>query len=182
MVNSRISDKASLTLYVPDKTVYVDHGKLIQTLLSIELIGAQTGEYQFLAGNNFFNHIGFLGCSPNIPLTLEQDEHPLQVRIPSLNTPALFCGSRAWAPLCPECKHALQTWKDSIENKIEAGIYCDRCHTLIPTENLNFRKRACYSRHVIHIEPVFESEAVPTPILLGVLADVFKTSFKYAYT
>ena len=171
---------SSLALYSQD-SVSLAHAELIELLNSIELTGKPLGAFQFLAGPRFFNHIIFLGCAPNIPTLPHQGENYIRISVLLRTNPILLAGTRAPAPLCPDCKQPFERWKTRIGAAEDETISCLQCHASIPVAHLNFRKRACFSRHIIRIEPIFESEAIPADGFLDSLSRAFSADFKYAY-
>lgn len=76
----------------------------------------------------------------------------------------------------------MDDWLAAIDAASGSRIECARCKQQVDISRLHFRKRACYTRFVIQIQPVFESEAIPDAGLLAALEDTFGAEFKYAYT
>ena len=173
--------RPSLTLYTATGSDHIAHSELIDLLKSIELIGKPIATSRFLAGSRFFSHIAFLGCAPNIAIGPEQGPQHIRITVPALPKPELFSGSRAPAPLCPACKQAIEHWKHHIGATKNGAISCPQCNVSTPVNHLNLRKRACFSKHIICIAPVYESEAVPTDGLIGTLNETFSTRFAYAF-
>ena len=76
----------------------------------------------------------------------------------------------------------MDDWLTSISAAASDQIECASCKRSNQISRLHFRKRACYTRFAIQIQPVFESEAVPDAGLLAALTQAFGSEFKYAYT
>ena len=171
----------SLTLYTQYNSVGSIHAELIEALTSLGFIGDPLHASQFLTGPHFFKYITFLGCAPSIPVLPAQGPQFIRVSIPALTKPGLFAGSRAPAPLCSSCKHALDNWKQDIERSENDEITCPRCQASTAVSYLNLRKRACFSQNIVRIEPIFESEALPANGLLETLNKEFDARFAYAY-
>ena len=174
--------RSSLVLYAASSELEVAPQRLINLLISCGLIDRPLGDQAFLAGDRFFQHITFLGCSPSIALLPEQGENFLRIDISCYAEPVLFAGSRAHTPLCRYCgKPYAEDWKERIQSAGDSMLRCAGCGRSKPIAQLNFRRRACYSRSIIRISPVFESEAMPSPQLLEALASAFDMPFRYAY-
>lgn len=181
--DSRISLlRSSLALYAAAPETGVSLRQISGLLASCGLISSPLGDQAFLAGDRFFQHISFLGCAPAIALRPEQSENFLRINISCSSRPLFFAAPRAYAPLCPHCRNAFSDgWKQAVESSDDGMLTCDGCGRSSPISQINFRRRACYSRAVIRISPVFESEAVPAPNLLALLASEFDVPFHYAY-
>jgi hypothetical protein len=145
------------------------------------LLGKHLDKNIFLPGEQFFNHITFMGCAPNIPLTPEQGENHIKIQIITLNSPILLADENSPTPLCSGCGTRLLLWKKLIKRARSSQIRCDACHTHLAIQDINFRKRACYSQTAIGVGPVFESEAQPGEGLMNKLAETCNTRFSYAY-
>ncbi len=173
---------ASLTLYSEHGSARPEHHRLIEHLGSIGLIGKACGPASYLSGPRFFHHITFLGCAPNLTLDPAEGDDYLHLEIPRLPRPLLYAGNSSRAPLCPDCRKAIDDWREQLATSTDGIIGCTSCSTTHPVNALNLRKRACYSSCIIRIAPVFESEAVPGSELLAALNRVFDSHFGYAYT
>jgi hypothetical protein len=174
--------RPSLTLYAATDSRHIAHAELIDLLKSIELIGNPVATSQFLAGPRFFSQIVFLGCAPNILIDPKQGTQHIRIAVPVLSKPELFSARLAPAPVCPACKQEIEHWKQHIGATENGEIICPRCHVSTPVSHLNLRKRACFSKHIIRIAPVFESEAVPADGLMDTLSKIFSVHFTYAFT
>jgi len=172
---------SSLALYA--NGTGITHARLLDVLHAIDMIGESVGVFQYRAGKKFFNHIAFLGCSPSFHASAGNglETPPLRIYIPHLTRPKLFTSARGQTPLCPRCNHPLADWIQQLKTARAPEVRCHQCQNLAPLRELKLRKRACYSQHIIRIEPVFESEAVPADRLLSTLHEVLKVPFQYAY-
>jgi hypothetical protein len=156
--------------------------RLIALLVSNGLMGSPLSDAKFLAGDRFFQYVSFLGCSPSLSLLPEQGDDHLRIEISSLVRPVLSVAQRVHIPLCLHCgKPHTEGWQWRIGESIDGSLKCGSCDQSNRIEQLNFRRRACYSRNFIRISPVFESEAIPAPQLLQALQSEFDTPFQYAY-
>ena len=174
--------RPSLMLYPATDSSHIAHAELIGLLKSIELIGNPIATSQFLAGPRFFSQITFLGCAPNIQVDPKQGTQHIRIAVPELSKPELFSARRAPAPVCPSCKQEIEHWKQHIGATENGDMICPRCHVSTPVSHLNLRKRACFSKYIIRITPVFESEALPTDGLMDTLSKTFNARFTYAFT
>ena len=202
---------SSLALYATSTDVEIDRAQLVGFLASRKLIGQPIREAllpvseellaeegllggeglsanegvsmseSFLAGEDFFKAISFLGCSPAIALRPEDGPQFMRITVGVSAVPILFTHQRARPPLCMACKTPMHDWKGTIRRSSENSIECEHCQQVNAIEQLHFRKRACFTRTVIRIQPVFESEAIPDSSLLFALADIFNVEFRYAY-
>jgi len=174
--------RPSLVLYAALADHEVPAQSLVALLSSNGLIGRALSEHKFLAGDRFFQSISFLGCSPSIALQPQQGEVYLRIEISSFVRPVLFCAPRAHTPLCRHCgRPFLEDWPLRINQSTDGNMVCKSCDLPNRIEQLNFRRRACYSRSVVAFSPVFESEAVPSEQLMQALQSEFATPFRYAY-
>ena len=171
----------SLTLFAREDAASPAHADLIARLQSIGLLGKPLATSLFLTGPEFFKHISFLGCAPNIPLIPEESDQFMRIHVRLLQRAQLFTADNARPPLCNSCRTPFAAWQAEL-NADQPGLRCSHCGERTSAGDLKLGRRACYSRHVIQIAPVFEGEAVPSHILLSELEKQFDSPFAYAYT
>lgn len=145
----------------------------------MEFIDEALEDRRYLSGKQFLNQLSFLGCAPNIVFKPEQGEHFLRIDIPQLTAPTLFLGERTKPVICPQCKQIIDDWA----SQLSQGRYatCPHCKAVSPPTQLNFRRKACFTQHIIRISPIFESEAVPNKTLLDQLKSRLDLQFYFAY-
>jgi len=146
-------------------------------LRSIGLIGARLDANRFRAGDGFLELITFLGCAPRVPLEVAADGAFCHIELPPVSAHAtLWSGDNLRPPRCPHCDSLLIR-----ESSDAAAWTCSGCGRSTPLRDINWRRRACYARSVVHVWNVHESEAVPTSGLLTALRDVSDGEWDYCY-
>lgn len=144
-------------------------------------LGEPLAENSFLTGERIFDYISFLGCAPNLPLTPEEGNGYLRIVLLALEEPALFLSEKVRPVKCPECAARIDNWVEYIVPDYGPDLSCPQCEKATPLQNLQFRKRACFSRTIIQILPIFESEAVPADSFINALNAEFDARFEIAF-
>lgn len=145
------------------------------------MIGKPVDDFVFLTGERFIDFITFMGCAPRIPLSPDESEHYLRITVPVLDSARLFCAPSCRTPACDSCRAPITNWKELLYPSMHGEFSCPACHAELHANTLNVGKRACYSRSVAQISPVFESEAIPSEHLLSALSEQLDTPFRYAF-
>ena len=171
----------SLTLFAREDSASPERAKLIARLQSIGLLGQQLDSSLFLSGTELFQHISFLGCAPSIPLTPGESDQFLRIQVPKLERAHLFTADNTRVPVCNTCRTPFAAWQSQLKGGAHI-LHCSNCRERTSVMDLKLGKRACYSRQIIQVAPVFEGEAVPSQNLLNELERCFDTPFAYAYT
>jgi hypothetical protein len=145
------------------------------------LLGEPIDDNSFLAGERFFDCISFLGCAPNLPLSPGEGDGYLRILLLALDEPTLFLSKKVHPVICPTCKTRIDNWAEHIVAAKASVLSCPQCVNATPLQSLNFRKRACFSRTIMQIFPVFEAEANPADWFVNALNQEFDAAFKVAF-
>jgi len=147
------------------------------------------GEQRYLVGDNFLAQIGFLGCSPDVNLSRNDNAdqagsafvHVSIARFPSLT----FLESHATRPpRCPHCRQALPDWPAAVQQWRERGeldTVCNSCETVIELPALDWRRTAGFASQAVYIWNVHEGEALPADILMQHLEKSTGSHWHYCY-
>lgn len=156
---------------------------LVSILDATGLLGDAETDTRFLPGDAFLDLIYFLGCSPNVNLSPNQDNHPYCTIEVAASPDQIRCqfGNNTKVPKCPVCRIELSHLMD---DKISKPCYlrqCPECHAELDLTTLNWRKSAVFSRTWIEIHNIFEAEAVPHDNLMQYLENETGRAWKVAY-
>lgn len=166
-----------------------DADDLLQQLHAIGFIGdAVSGSTQiFRAGEHFFDHLSFLGCSPYIRLEPKDpaDNNYCHVRVQNSDSPIFYFGQNIRIPACPDCKKPLKSVSDLLKDAGAVSPHdiwaCEHCGRNGEMRELNWRKTAAFTRIAIEIWSVHPNEAVPNSFLMGKLDEVTGMNWRYIY-
>lgn len=176
-----------LVLYPLDSTVTVDGKRLTQLLTESGLIGEEhdwQGEAHFLPGAHFLEQVVFLGCSPFINLAPPGDDKQgseyCHIALPSVTQPPAFLGGdNVRTPSCPHCKQAIENWRDGLA--ASEDFTCQACGEAISLPDINWRRSAAFARCSVQIWGIHDGEAVPSDLLMKLLAELAGSEWGYFY-
>jgi len=133
----------------------------------------------YFVGDNFLEQIAFLGCSPNINLTPQDNPDKFCfIRLITSQKISTFTSQHSHAPLCPHCKKAEKNWSDHIT---ASSLQCTACGQSAKPWLYNWRKSAGFGRFFIEVTEIYPQEAIPQPGLLSTLEQNHNTSWTYFY-
>jgi len=144
----------------------------------------------YLAGERFFDHISFVGCSPNINLAPPKDIHEYgsefcHVDVRSGDKVEFIGGDNVRPPSCPQCKTLDKAWQALLPRWAKAPEVftrqCAECGATKPLHMFNWRQRAGFAALSIHIWGVHEGEAVPNNTLMESLGELTRCTWDYLY-
>jgi len=173
---------ASLVLYptepdwVPD-----DPEALIIFLQAAGLAGDPLIKHEnsFLAGEKFLDHISFMGCSPNIKFSDENNDGKFTfIHLTITPTITALTGKHSFAPHCPHCKKPEKNWRELLKDN---QLTCSHCQQTANAWQFNWRKSAGFARCFIEITDIYPKEAIPQPLLLESLKKRFQISWGYFF-
>lgn len=172
----------SLFLYPKSVDWNIEPTKLVSSLNGIGFINDEIPDTQqcFFTGEQFLNHITFLGCAPSIQF-IATDEKPdfCFIRIIcSKEIKAIHTRTLARAPHCPHCKKPVQSWHESDKNKM---LRCTHCQKSSSVYDYDWRRTAGFARVFIEVTEVYPKEAIPQPSLLEKLASLTDVEWDYFY-
>ncbi|MFV1998314.1 MAG: hypothetical protein ACC641_09925 [Acidiferrobacterales bacterium] len=145
---------------------------------------AQRDPTRLLPGPKFMSLITFLGCSPTVSKTTENDtqsanEYFIDVTDRS-DLIVAVCGTPRQAPRCPQCKQVAPDWNKSPEAG-DVDLVCAICGFGSPCSGWDWGHRAGFGRQWINIWGVHEGEAVPGEKLLNSLQEISGFAWNYAW-
>ncbi len=166
-----------------------DSAALINALRKIQFIGdslptshkSQEQGQRFLVGDQFFQLMTFLGCSPNIEIEPREDMAFCHVEIPEPGPQHSLIASRTLKPpVCPQCRNALAHWRELGEH--DTSVTCPQCsHKALFSQYIWRRKAMSFARWHVSLWNIYESEAVPVPELLNAFEAATDTAWTYSY-
>lgn len=161
----------------------LDCAQLASELQAMQLIGqpvALDNGVFYPTGEQFLQHISFLGCSPMIELEPPSDPATLpadsaagkfcHVFLHSSTSLCLRADKQCPAPRCPQCRQPFSGWRTTFstyqQNPTLTDWNCSGCGFNGQLTDLSFRKAAGIGHTFIEIRGIYPSEAVPTDALL----------------
>ena len=179
---SAYTANASLIIHPDDPHWHFDEPEIIVTnLRKLGLVAneIQNEEQSYFIGDNFLELISFLGCSPNINLTPQDNPGKFCfVRLISNPKITALTSKHSHAPHCPHCKKPEKNWSDNM-SAIE--LTCSSCGRIAPPWHYNWRKSAGFGRFFIEITEIYPREAIPQAALLTTLEQLHNTTWSYFY-
>ena len=171
--------------------------KLEQVLRSLGLIADQVDATQrgrFYIGEQFLQHISFMGCAPALEfqptgersLIGEPDWQQFTfVHIPPvLDEPGWYADLSMAKPQCPECTRRSALSGDKQVNYFDEFKYhycCPHCQQKTKVCEVNWREFGGCARVMISIVNVYPKEAIPTENLLLQLEKQTQIAWRYFY-
>lgn len=158
-------------------------GSIIIALKNCGLISGETLREKYLSGKAFIELLSFLGCSPNICLTPQDDDNYCHIIIKPPQAIIHCLGYTATAvPRCPKCKNKISNWRQT-ENwqRGETACTCHHCNTTTAMQSLIWKQECAYGCMAIEIINIHPFEAVPSENLLRVLHDATGVEWDYSY-
>lgn len=128
---------------------------------------------RLLTGPRFLQRITFLGCSPNLPLAVDERSGATPCTIELLGpypTARLITGQNSRPPRCRSCRHAIHGWADQGVLP-DSEIQCPACGQACRLQDLDWQQMAGAARLFVAISQVFPGEAVPTAALMQALQE-----------
>lgn len=143
----------------------------------------------YLVGQQFFQHITFLGCSPFIKTEIPDDINDVNfchIEIVPLQTELQFFHSaQLKPPRCPHCKYVIQNWRELLtqwqQNKSQHRYTCPECKLTMTMPELSWSSKAGFARTMINIWGIFEGEAIPNFTLLAQLQQWTNVNWQYCH-
>ena len=172
-----------MVIYPEQADLRVSQKSLISMLNTTGLLGAAETDTRFRPGNAFLELICFLGCSPNVALSPNQDNDPYCTIEVAASQDQIRCqfASNTRAPKCPVCRTNLS---QLLCDEMLKPCYlqnCPECQTELDLTTLNWRKSAVFAQSWIEINNIFEAEAVPHDDLMQYLKKETGAVWKVAY-
>lgn len=181
---SEMNARLDLSVLLP---VLQNIGLLVEELPAASVNGLQG---QYLVGERFFEHVSFLGCSPQLQLTppAKGDDMTAEfchVGIDCSNEIRFLGGDNVRAPQCTQCKSIDKDWQSILPEWQKApemfSWQCPHCGATKPLHLFNWRRTAGFAAVSVHIWGVHQSEAVPNEGLLNALKALTHCPWQYFY-
>lgn len=171
---------ASLVIYPTDPNWTPDGPEaLIKVLQETGLAGKSLNKNKFLVGENFLDHISFMGCSPSIKLENENNDDKFTfIQVTTTPDISALIGQHSFAPHCPQCKKPEKNWRALLKDN---QIQCSNCQTSSEAWHYNWRKSAGFGRCFIEITDIYPKEAIPQVSLLDALEKSFGVPWAYFF-
>ena len=136
-------------------------------------------EQSYFVGDNFLELISFMGCSPNINLTPQDDPDKFCfIKLISKQEITAHTSQHTHSPLCPHCKKPEKDWLNTMTS---TTLPCSSCGQVSAPWDYNWRKSAGFGRFFIEVTEIYPKEAFPQPALLSALEQQHGTSWAYFY-
>lgn len=153
-------------------------------LLELKLMSAMSRRHPHLhlPGSEFMSLVTFLGCSPAVSMTADEDQAPNPYFIEAVDihkSVVSICGASHRAPRCPQCRREVSDWSDV--SAVGGELVCSQCGFNSPLSGWDWRHRAGYGRQWINVWGVYEGEAVPGDKLLESLHTLSGVAWNYAW-
>ena len=176
----------SLYLNPQQHNFSIQHGPhFISALQKIGLISKkinlQETDDRYFTGDNFLDHIAYMGCAPAIQFEADEKSDAFShIKIHYHESAKLiYSKTQTRPPQCPVCKRTVRNWQQKLT---QTTIECDQCHSTSTIDEFNWRKMAGYARLFIEITDIFPKEAIPQQRLLDKLATITDTNWLYFYS
>jgi len=163
----------------------------IEQCRKIQLIdrpASNLGDNHFHVGDRFLEKISFMGCSPYLKISPDNDRDMdyCSVYIPDKELYTAFITSTDnQGPRCPSCRKLItnesELWKDWAKGNENKSITCNHCDVSTVIKNLDWRKNAGIVNFALRISNIFPKEAIPTDLLLNQLEEITGVGWKYFY-
>jgi len=140
----------------------------------------------YLIGDQFLQHISFMGCSPAVEFEPASDNHIawdsfIFVYIPAPTQESVWLADKQMAkPACPACEKRTTAWR-SVYFPDEGRINCKHCDTESSVCAWNWFDAGGCARQFICIVNVFPRESIPSDHFLQQLAKLTGTNWQYFY-
>ncbi len=171
---------------------------IIKTLHDLAIIEAaiikDNHEY-FFAGDQYLQHISFLGCSPylNFDAQKELTLNDLSNTIADLNYIQIDSSANTIRfkntdfgvkAICPKCKTKISEWRNLISNwekNSKRDTICPECQQELEITDIDWKKTAGFYSTAILFHGIQAELALPTDNFLAQLESVTKTKWHYFY-
>jgi len=156
---------------------------LLNTLIESQFITAkELKTNHYLPGERFLNLITFLGCSPKINLfPVDGESHCFISFIEPTGLPSCVGYTKTAYPKCPSCTKRIVNWKIPDWKLPGKLCKCDKCQTITPYTELNWKHECGFARYGFLITQIYPYEAVPTDQFLHILNQFSDLEWSYCY-
>lgn len=165
--------------------------ELIEALRRFKFLGEPLevkGETHYRPGEDYLRHITYLGCSPVIAMGEPGATGDEFCHIELIHTPEqirFLSGDNMRPPRCPGCNYVVEEWATLVDEwSADPDSYrwrCPMCGQVYALPALNWRQRAGFGHLLFKIYGVFESEAVPSDMLMAELKRISQNPWSYFY-
>jgi Zn ribbon nucleic-acid-binding protein len=157
-----------------------------QVLRDCGLLGRPLEPWCFLAGEAFFQHITFAGCSPHLKLMPADasDRSFTHLCFHREASPRLRVALQRGRPRCPACRGAVANWKANLHRWREdagEGFACPACGHVCAVAELDWRQYGVAARLLVEVTRVWPGEAMPGDRLMAALEAATKRRWSHAW-
>ena len=179
---SAFTSNASLIIHPGDPNWLPDNFEEVTTSLrNTGLIAGKLPDknQSYFVGDKFLDLIAFMGCSPNINLTQQDDPNKFCfIKLITKPEVTVLTSQHTHSPHCPYCKKPEKDWLNVMT---DTALKCSSCGRVSAPWNYNWRKSAGFGRFFIEVTEIYPKEAIPQPSLLSALEQQHGTSWEYFY-
>ncbi|RMG30973.1 MAG: hypothetical protein D6721_02500 [Gammaproteobacteria bacterium] len=164
--------------------------RVLGLLEEMDLLGTAfpvDGEVRYLTGPGFLDHVGFLGCAPDIPLEAPSrpEARARDARLgrfchwrltPLYPAPRLRMDPLA-APRCPACTRAVARPR----LRPDGQVHCPACGMVSPAPDWRWKQLGACARFFLELLGIHTGEAVPGEALLAGLEGITGCRWGFAY-
>ena len=171
--------------------------ELAAVLHQVGLIGVSFGEQmdnavggqRYLVGENFLQHISFMGCAPAVEFAPPDDaslDADTQDQYTFIYLPELFNKPLWQADLmmakagCPACKKRTAASTKHVD-KIEGTYTCPHCQQQSPVCDVEWSEFGGCAVTMFSIVNVYPKEAIPSGNLINQLSTLTNVAWRYFY-
>lgn len=176
------TSNASLVIHPDDPNWFPDDlNETTKSLSNLGLIADKIPDkdQSYFVGDNFLELIAFMGCSPNINLTPQDDTDKFCfIKLRTKQEITALTSQHTHPPHCPHCKKPEKDWLNIMTG---TTLACSTCGQITAPWNYNWRKSAGFGRFFIEVTEIYPREAIPQPTLLSLLEQHNNTSWTYFY-
>ena len=159
-----------LYLYPNNPTYSYQQDKIVGFLKNLSFIDQHIAHNRYATGDHFLSHVTFMGCSPDIELTPQDNSPYCYIEFEQQDKPLFIVGHNIKQATCYHCKQ-----------RTDNPELCPNCNKTLDPLRLNWRKTAFYARSWIAIGNIYELEAIPNDLFLSALEKETGVRWKPAY-
>ncbi len=172
-----------LIFHPVDAKQTIQQKHIVDCLIQMGFIDIKTiRDNHYLAGENFLSQITFLGCSPNISLTPDDNVEHCYISILDNSDQARCIGYTQNAkPKCPHCTRRLAHWPGENFQLNDQLCACDKCGEQSHFSELIWKHECAYACCGFQVMHIYPHEAVPGDQFMDQLSGLSGIDWNYCY-
>ena len=141
---------------------------------------------RFYIGEQFLQHINFMGCAPAVEFAPQPDQPPDYTRLTFIYLPKIHaeaytvCDLDMARPVCPHCDKRITKPRQHLSAD-QRSLHCPFCATKSALDKFAWREFGAHARTMIGIANVYPKEAIPTEHMLQEMQRLSDTAWAYFY-